>query len=215
MEIINLNIDTRQKKDNVKDLRKNGFIPGIIYSKHSSPVSISLNSKEFYKTFAKTSISSFISVNSDKPEINGKTAVIKEIQKDPVKDNVIHIDFHEVSMNETIEIEAALNFVGKAEGIKMGGILEPLMRHVVISGLPKDIVYTINVDVSELQIGDILHAGDLKIGDGLELVTDSDTAVVMVVEPTVEEETQKTEEEQPKAAEPAAAAKSQPQSKNE
>ncbi|RZD16900.1 MAG: 50S ribosomal protein L25 [Candidatus Acididesulfobacter guangdongensis] len=215
MEIINLNIDTRQKKDNVKDLRKNGFIPGIIYGKHSSPVSISLNSKEFYKTFAKTSISSFISVNSDKPEINGKTAVIKEIQKDPVKDNVIHIDFHEVSMNEKIEIEAALNFVGKAEGIKMGGILEPLMRHIVISGFPKDIVYTINVDVTELQVGDILHAGDLKIGDGLELITDPETAVVMVAEPTVEEETQKTEEEQPKAAEQPAAAKSQPQSKKE
>jgi large subunit ribosomal protein L25 len=215
LEKVNLNINLRQKTENVKSLRKNGFIPGIIYSKHSSPVSISLNSKEFYKTFSKSSISSFIDVTSDKKEINGKTAVIKEIQKDPVKDNVIHIDFHEVLMNEKIEIEAALHFIGKAEGIKLGGILEPLMRHIIISGFPKDIVDVINVDVSNLQVGDILHASDLKIGEGLEIITDPEAAIVMIAEPNVEEVTQNVVEEKSETAEQAAASKPQTQSKSE
>lgn len=196
MEIINLNVDTRNKEDNVKSLRKQGFIPAVIYGRNTDSLRVSLNYKDFIKTFTNHSISSFINVESKEEKVNGKTAVIKEIQKDPVTDSIIHIDFHEVSMDEKIEIEAAFHFIGKPEGVKLGGIFEPIMRHITIKGYPKDIIDTINIDVSSLQIGDMIHARDLKLGEGIEILADGDAPIVTVAEPTVEEVavTAKTEE---------------------
>ncbi|MCL4321419.1 MAG: 50S ribosomal protein L25 [Deltaproteobacteria bacterium] len=187
MEIINLNVNSRNKEDNVKSLRKQGLIPAVIYGRNLDSLRISLNYKDFIKTFANHSISSFINIASKEDGINGKTAVIKEIQKDPVTDNIIHIDFHEVSMDEKIEIEAAIHFIGKPEGVKLGGILEPLMRHIAIKGYPKDIIDTINIDVASLQIGDIIHVKDLKLSDGIEIMADEDAPIVTVAEPAVEE----------------------------
>ncbi|MDA8273257.1 MAG: 50S ribosomal protein L25 [Deltaproteobacteria bacterium] len=187
MEIINLNVDTRNEKDNVKSLRNQGLIPAVIYGRNLDSLRILLNYKDFIKTFANHSISSFINMASKEDKVNGKTVVIKEIQKDPVTDNIIHIDFHEVSMDEKIEIEAAIHFIGKPEGVKLGGILEPLMRHIAIKGYPKDIIDTINIDVASLQIGDIIHVKDLKLEGGIEIMVDEDAPIVTVAEPAVEE----------------------------
>ncbi len=187
MEIINLNIEARKKEDNIKSLRNQGIIPGILYGKKTEPAVVLLNYKEFLKAFAKHSISSFINIISKEKAVNGKTAVIKEIQKDPVTDAIIHIDFHEISMDEKIEIEAVIHFVGKPEGVKLGGILEPLMRHITVKGYPKDIVDTVEIDVSPLKIGDIVHVRDLKLGDNIEIMVEGDAPVVTVAEPTVEE----------------------------
>ena len=187
MELISLNVAVRQKKDNIKTMRRVGFIPAVLYGKNISPVILSLNAKDFYLTFSKHPKTSFINLASENSDVNGKTVVIKDIQKDPVKDNIIHLDFHEVSMDEKIEIEALIHFVGKPEGVKLGGILEPILRHITIKGLPKDIVDVINIDVSALKIGDIIHVKDLKVPEGLEIDADEDAAVVTVAEPTVEE----------------------------
>jgi large subunit ribosomal protein L25 len=187
LEIINLNIETRKKGDNLKTLRKQGIIPGVLYGKKMGSLIVLLNYKEFLKTFAKHSISSFINIVSKEGDVNGKTAVIKEIQKDPVTDNIIHIDLHEISMDEKIEIEAVVHFTGKPEGVKLGGILEPLMRHIAIKGYPKDIIDTINIDVSALKIGDIIHVRDLNLGENIEIMAEEDAAIVTVAEPTVEE----------------------------
>ena len=73
------------------------------------------------------------------------------------------------------------------EGVKLGGILEPLMRHIAIKGYPKDIIDTINIDVASLQIGDIIHVKDLKLEGGIEIMVDEDAPIVTVAEPAVEE----------------------------
>ena len=187
MEIINLNVEARKKENNLKSLRKEGIIPGVLYGKKIGSLIILLNYKEFLKAFAKHSVSSFINLVSKEDGVNGKTVVIKEIQKDPVTDNIIHIDLHEISMDEKIEIEASVHFVGKPEGVKLGGILEPLMRHIAIKGYPKDIIDTINIDVSALKIGDIIHVRDLKLGENIEIMAEEDAAIVTVAEPAVEE----------------------------
>jgi len=214
LEIINLNVETRKKEDNLKTLRKQGVIPGVLYGKKMGSLVVLLNYKEFLKAFTKHSISSFINIISKEEKVNGKTAVIKEIQKDPVTDNIIHIDFHEISMDEKIEIEAAVHFIGKPEGVKLGGILEPLMRHIAIKGYPKDIIDTINIDVTSLKIGDIIHVRDLNLGENIEIMVEEDAAIVTVAEPTVEEvsaEGAKAEGEA--AAVPSAASTQQPSQK--
>ena len=202
MEIINLNVEARKKENNLKSLRKEGIIPGVLYGKKIGSLIILLNYKEFLKAFAKHSVSSFINLVSKEDGVNGKTVVIKEIQKDPLTDNIIHIDLHEISMDEKIEIEASVHFIGKPEGVKLGGILEPLMRHIAIKGYPKDIIDTINIDVSSLKIGDIIHVRDLKLGENIEIMAEEDAAIVTVAEPAVEEVSAAA----PAAAAPAAAA---------
>jgi large subunit ribosomal protein L25 len=214
LEIINLNIEARKKENNLKSLRKEGIIPGVLYGKKIGSHTILLNYKEFLKAFAKHPISSFIKLVSKEDGVNGKTAVIKEIQKDPVTDSIIHIDLHEISMDEKIEIEASVHFVGKPEGVKLGGILEPLMRHIAIKGYPKDIIDTINIDVSGLKIGDIIHVRDLKLGENIEIMADEDAAIVTVAEPTVEEVSAAAPAaESETAAEAPAAGASQPSQK--
>lgn len=214
MEIINLNIEARKKENNLKSLRKEGIIPGVLYGKKIGSHTILLNYKEFLKAFAKHPVSSFIKLVSKEDGVNGKTAVIKEIQKDPVTDSIIHIDLHEISMDEKIEIEASVHFVGKPEGVKLGGILEPLMRHIAIKGYPKDIIDTINIDVSGLKIGDIIHVRDLKLGENIEIMADEDAAIVTVAEPTVEEiSAAAPAAESETAAEAPAAGASQPSQK--
>ncbi|MHB8231283.1 MAG: 50S ribosomal protein L25 [bacterium] len=214
MEIINLNIEARKKEDNLKTLRKQGVIPGVLYGKKMGSLVVLLNYKEFLKAFAKHSISSFINIISKEEKVNGKTAVIKEIQKDPVTDNIIHIDFHEISMDEKIEIEAAIHFIGKPEGVKLGGILEPLMRHIAIKGYPKDIIDTINIDVAPLKIGDIIHVRDLNLGENIEIMVEEDAAIVTVAEPAVEEvSTEAAKAEGEAAAATPAASTQQPSQK--
>jgi len=214
LEIINLNIEARKKENNLKSLRKEGIIPGVLYGKKMGSHTILLNYKEFLKAFAKHPVSSFIKLVSKEDGVNGKTAVIKEIQKDPVTDSIIHIDLHEISMDEKIEIEASVHFVGKPEGVKLGGILEPLMRHIAIKGYPKDIIDTINIDVSGLKIGDIIHVRDLKLGENIEIMADEDAAIVTVAEPTVEEiSAAAPAAESETAAEAPAAGASQPSQK--
>jgi len=214
LEIINLNIEARKKENNLKSLRKEGIIPGVLYGKKIGSHTILLNYKEFLKAFAKHPVSSFIKLVSKEDGVNGKTAVIKEIQKDPVTDSIIHIDLHEISMDEKIEIEASVHFVGKPEGVKLGGILEPLMRHIAIKGYPKDIIDTINIDVSGLKIGDIIHVRDLKLGENIEIMADEDAAIVTVAEPTVEEiSAAAPAAESETAAEAPAAGASQPSQK--
>jgi len=187
LEKISLHVDARNSDENVKSLRVKGFIPAVIYGKRTDSLSISLNYKNFIKAFSGHSVSSFINVESKEKELSGKIAVIKEIQKDPVTESIIHMDFYEISMDDKVEIEAAVHFIGKPEGVKLGGIFEPLIRHILIKGYPKDIIDTIDIDVSALKIGDIIHAKDLKLGEGIEIITEKDTPIVVVAEPTVED----------------------------
>ncbi|MFW0884010.1 50S ribosomal protein L25 [Candidatus Acidulodesulfobacterium sp. H_13] len=187
MEVVNLNIETRKKEDNVKSLRNQGLIPAVLYGKQADSILILLSRKEFMKIFTKHSVSSFVNIVSKEEGINGKTVLIKEIQKDPVTDKVIHIDFYEISMDEKIEIEAAIHFTGKAEGVKLGGVLSPLMRHLPIKGYPKDINDTIEIDVSFLKIGGIMHVKDLNLGDDIEITVEGDAPIVTVIEPALED----------------------------
>ncbi len=210
MELINLNLKIRDKKDNVRSLRRKGLIPAVIYGKKMSNSPLLVDSKEFSVAFARHSTSSLINILSKEKSLEGKTAVIKEIQKDPATEAIIHIDLHEVLMDEMIEIEATVHFTGKPEGVKLGGILEPIMRHILIKGYPKDIIDTINVDVSSLKIGDIIHIKDLKLPEGIEVLADEDAPVVMVAEPTIEEVTAPAEAETAETAEAAEQPQTQP-----
>ena len=115
--------------------------------------------------------------------------MIQEVQHHPVRGEIIHVDFHAVSMNEEIDAEVVLEPVGEPVGVKtFGGLLQQSMRLLPIRCLPQDLPEIIVVDVSALNIGESLHVRDIKLPQGVTAVPDEDLTVFLVSEPTVAEE---------------------------
>jgi large subunit ribosomal protein L25 len=130
------------------------------------------------------------------------TALIRDVQYDPLSHKILHLDFQHISLTETVEVEVTVHLIGIPTGVKDGGgILEPILRQVEVRCLPTQIPSSIDVDVTALAIGDSVHARDLKV-ENVTILTDPDATVATVVPPTVMEE---------KPADEAAAAAAEPE----
>jgi large subunit ribosomal protein L25 len=116
-------------------------------------------------------------------------AMIQEIQHHPLQREILHVDFHAVSAHETVSAEVPIETVGEAIGVKVnGGLLEHILRYLEVECLPRDLPQVIEVDVTNLDIGQSLHVRELELPPGVEATTDAEQTVVAVVEPRVEEE---------------------------
>jgi large subunit ribosomal protein L25 len=125
----------------------------------------------------------------DGEKTTSRLSLIQEVQHHPVRGEIIHVDFHAVSLNEEIDAEVVLEPAGEPVGVKtFGGLLQQSMRLLPIRCLPQDLPEIIVVDVSALNIGESLHVRDLKLPSGVTAVPDEDLTVFLVSEPTVAEE---------------------------
>jgi len=115
-------------------------------------------------------------------------AMLKEIQMDPVKRTILHVDLYEISMDKTIEVEVPIILRGAPKGVSEGGILQQVSRTLEISCLPDNIPDAFELEVSELEIGDSLHVSDLKIPEGIEVLAEEELTIATVVPPTKVEE---------------------------
>jgi large subunit ribosomal protein L25 len=135
--------------------------------------------------------------------VAGKPVLIRELQRDPVSSQILHCDFFAVRLQEKVEVSIPVHIEGEPVGVKLqGGILESQLREIEVSCLPLSIPERIDVDVSELEIGDSIHVADLSFPEGVEVLGEAEQVVVHVVAPRVEEE--KAVEEGEEAAAPAA-----------
>jgi large subunit ribosomal protein L25 len=128
-----------------------------------------------------------IKLHSGAGELADKVVLIKDVQLDPLSGSLVHADFYEVDVAAKLRVDIPLHFIGKAVGIVAGGILQPLQREVMVECLPFDIPKYIEVDVTPLNIHDVIHISALQPPAGVELVFDSDLPLVTVLPPTVEE----------------------------
>lgn len=205
MERLKLNAIYREKqgKGESKRMRKAGMIPGILYGPRTSPLSIAVKSSELNRLLTAKRESILVDLEILK---NGsketKIVMIKEIQRHPVKDDVIHVDLYEVAMDVSIRIEIPVHLVGKAIGVEQGGIVEHILRTIEIECLPTDIPESIEVDISHLEIGDSIHVRDIKPPKGVRIVEDPSSTVVAIVAPEVEEEKVPAPEETTQMPEP-------------
>jgi len=168
-------------------LRKAEKIPAILYGKHTKPESVAVSAPEFVKLLKEIRGSAaLIELKRDA----GTTALsfLQEIQRDPITDRYLHIDLHEVKENEKMIIYVTVHVAGEAYGVKTeGGILETASHRLRIRCLPKDLPAFIEVNVTELKVGETIHVGELKPIPGVELLDDKHQAVVICVEPPAEE----------------------------
>ena len=120
--------------------------------------------------------------------------MIKEIQRHPVTYDILHVDFHRVSLTEEVTTRVPVELVGESIGVKEGGILEFLLRELEIRCLPTEIPEHIAIDISHMRIGDSLRVGDLKLKEGITVLDDPETVIVLIAAPVVREEIEEVEE---------------------
>jgi large subunit ribosomal protein L25 len=173
-----------------------GKLPAVIYGAGSEPMPVALDRHDFERVLSAHGEGSTlvqVAVAGAKP-VN---AIIKEIQHDPVKGTVQHVDLWAVSMKQRIAAIVPIRFVGDAAGVKAGGVLTHSITDVHIEALPTAIPEALEVDVSALEVGDSLHVSDIAAPDGVTITSPADEIVCSVTPPTVapsEEEAAHVEE---------------------
>jgi len=201
MNRVEIEATLREKKVAARNLKKSGKIPAIVYGKQTKSMPIEIKIKDIEKT-VKTLEEGTLLITlklKEKDKQEEKTVVIKEVQRDPKTDEIIHADFHQISENEKAVFKVPVFAKGVAEGVKMGGILEHSFREISLRCLPKDLPSKIEVDISNLKIGHSLTIGDIQLPEGVEVMDDKNRVLFAVV-------THKIEEEKPAEAAAAAAA---------
>ncbi|MEP7060672.1 MAG: 50S ribosomal protein L25, partial [Actinomycetota bacterium] len=164
-----------------RKLRAAGRVPGVLYGHGEDPVSLSVNSRELLHLFLHGGGSNALIGL----EIDGSShlAIPREVQRDHIRGSFIHIDFLAVSRDERIKVTVEVTEFGEAEGVKAGGVVEHHLREVEVECLPGDVPERIEVEITTMALGDMLHVRDLTSPNGVEILTDPDTAVISVITP--------------------------------
>ncbi len=189
METVEWEAEVRTKggKGVARRLRRGGKVPAVFYGPKRETTMIAIDSKEFLQKVAALEGSHLVRFRSAADAVADKVALVKEAQYHPVSGAVLHADFWEVDMAEKLRVRVPLHFVGKAAGVAFGGILQPVQRDVEVECLPGDIPEFLNVDVTALNIHDAVHVSEVQAPPSVTVCYDTDTAVVTVLPPTIEE----------------------------
>ena len=197
MEQIDLKAQVRKKtgKGSARTLRREGRVPAVLYGQKTESIMLSIDIREFEKIVKKANIGSLL-LNLQIQ--NGKTltrpAMIKELQTNPVTGAYIHVDFYEIDMQRKIRVSIPVVARGKSVGVENGGLLQIVRRELELFCLPTAIPRAIEVDVTDLEIGDAIHIEEIALPAEVELQEEADFTVVTVLAPKVEEEVVAEEE---------------------
>jgi large subunit ribosomal protein L25 len=204
----NFEINAQSRSDAGKGasrrLRRSGQVPGIVYGAHKEPTMISVPHNELVHSLENEGFYA----NLLNLKLGGKTeqVVLKDLQRHPAKPFILHVDFQRVQADEKIRLHVPIHFINESScpGIKAGGQASHIMSDMEITCLPKDLPEFIEVDMSDLQMGVTLHASEVKLPEGVDLIThegNEDPIVLTIhtahtteVEPSEEEDIQGGEE---------------------
>ena len=168
-------------------LRRGGVVPGIVYGKKKEPRKVQLQQRDIVKIFKHAS-SENILVDL-KLGTESKMVFIKEIQHDPMTNQFLHVDLHEVAADENMRARLPTLSKGEPTGVKTGGgILEHTLHEIEVECLPADLPEHIEIDVSLLEMGQSVHVGDLQLGDKIRVLSHKELPIFSVVAPQKEEE---------------------------
>jgi large subunit ribosomal protein L25 len=163
-------------------LRKQGRVPGVFYGKGKDPQLLHVDELQLARCLQQGAATSVIQL-----ELDNQTypVIIREWQRDELKNKLLHVDFYAVEMDEPIDTEVPLVLKGEPKGVKEGGVLQHQLHEVEIRALPDRIPEALTLDVSGLEIGDSVTLQALKLPDGVQLMSDPDEVVAVVTRPQV------------------------------
>jgi large subunit ribosomal protein L25 len=197
MQRYEVKVESRDKtgKGAARRLRREGLIPGVIYGKDMDSRSLKVNPHDI-RNKVNTNAIIDLTISDDKEE-NKKIVMIKDYQRDVIKDKLIHVDFQQISMDEKINVSVPVNLVGDAFGVQEGGVLQQLMREINIEALPDDIPEELDLDISVLDVGDSLQVEDLEVEEDIDIIDSPVEVIVTIVTPSeeIEEEEEEIEED--------------------
>lgn len=172
------------KKGPAKKYRKQGLIPSIIYGQEENR-NVLINKNQFSKLAHHLTKSTIIKIKLDNKTYD---VLVKDYQKDYIKDEYMHIDFYELKSGKLVHSRISLNFIGNAIGVREGGILEKHLTSIDIECLPKDIVPFIDINIENMKIGDALHVKDIQFDEKYKILSHPDDVLVHISGKTLEEE---------------------------
>jgi len=203
MNIPVLKVEVRKErgKGPAAKLRHTGRIPAVCYGKAKEPMPIALDPVELTGILrGPLGLNSLIKLEG----AEDRTVFVQEMQKHPVERDLLHVDFVDVDTNKAIRRDVPVEFMGKPEGVKLGGVLQVTQREILVECLPAQIPASVQIDVEELLIGQSIHVEEIKLPEGVKVIYDRNYSICAVVAPTeekVEEEAVPEEGEEGVAAE--------------
>lgn len=192
MEEIVLDAETREGtgRANTKDLKESGYLPAVVYFHGKDALSIKVSRGALLKLVHQHRLESVIINLKIKDDKKGKArpCLVKEIQYDPVREDIIHVDFNEISLTETIKVNVPIQTKGEAIGVKQeGGSLEFVLWEIEVECLPTNIPKDIQVDITALKLGEAIHVKDIVFPAGVKPLNDLAAVVLHVAAPMKEE----------------------------
>ncbi|MFC1667637.1 50S ribosomal protein L25, partial [Candidatus Omnitrophota bacterium] len=193
MDLVDLRASLREEKGKAlsKKLRHEGLVPAVVYKRGERSMSLKIDRKNLSKALHTEAgenviIRLYIDEAKKKKE---RTVVIKEIQKDSVKDHLLHVDFQEISLTEKLKVKVPIAAKGEAIGVKQDdGVLQHVLWEVEVECLPTNIPEKIEVEIANLKIGDTVHVKDIRAGEGVTILDDPEGVVFSVEHPKAVEE---------------------------
>jgi large subunit ribosomal protein L25 len=172
-------------KEYARKLRRNGFVPAVLYGAETETLHLEVETKSFL-TLVRGGLGENVIVTLllDDAQQGSRKVLVREVQRDPVTGDILHLDFHQISLTKKLTVEVPVHLVGTPEGVKDGGILQHALRELQIECLPSAIPEKIEVNVSHLKIGDSVHVGDVTV-ENAQILSDSKSSIVSVVPPSV------------------------------
>ncbi|WP_300461409.1 50S ribosomal protein L25 [Desulfobacula sp.] len=197
MELIELNAKLREKsgKGAARKLRRNHEIPAIMYGAKKKAEMLSLGTIEFDRIIRKNgSMGLFFNLKVDGDSGEKKIVMLKDMQMDTFGLNYLHVDLHEVNLDTKVTVSVQVEAVGVSKGVKAGGFLQVIRRELDVVCKPADTPDTIQIDITDLDVGDAIHVDEIDLGEHIEIPHEVNYTVITIVAPTVDE--QETEEEE-------------------
>jgi len=192
MEEIFLDAELREQtgRGKVKDLRDAGFLPAVVYSQGHDALAIKILRGTLLKLMHQHHLENTIinlKIKDDKPA-KGRPCLVKEIQHHPVSEEIIHVDFIEISLSKAIKVNVPIEIKGEAVGVKQeGGSLEHLLWEIEVECLPTNIPKNIQVDITALKMGESIYVKDIVLPEGTKALNDPAAIVLHVIAPMKEE----------------------------
>jgi large subunit ribosomal protein L25 len=175
-------------------MRHEGQVPAVVYGTNVDNKALYINAVDFLKTIREVGRNGVISLDLD-----GETydVILSDYQMDPIKKEILHADFLAVDMSKEIEVNVRITLVGEAAGVKDGGVLQQPLHEVSITATPADIPQVIEVDVSNLQVGETMSISDIQGHTSYHINHEDDETIVSILPPRQEEEISTGEEQEP------------------
>ncbi|KYD32357.1 50S ribosomal protein L25/general stress protein Ctc [Parageobacillus toebii] len=183
-----------KKHSTLRRIRLQGNIPGILYGKNIDNQMIFVSGVALEKTIREGGRYSLMTLKIGEKDYS---VLLREIQRDPLRGNILHADFQAVDMSTEVDIDVDVRLIGEAAGEKDGGVLQQNLHQLTIRVLPANIPPSIDIDISHLQIGDTVTVGDINTGGKYEIIDDPSEVIATILPPQQEEEIHSGEQQEP------------------